>query len=185
MKIKIPDEVRHAIKDADLAAFARRSAEIRAAKATKEREQARLLEIDELRAARHDELRQRAEYVLGWRAAFVQTEEAQRIREIVGDGTRLTVFCAKYWRGEPLPPDDRQAWAVFAIEGRRSGSAGLPPFWYEEKFKGHTSYEKRIATRQQLIDAVHPDFLKELHEHLNGPDAWKFILQELKRYAAR
>ena len=185
MKIRVPDEVRQAINNADLAEFARN----RAKKVAEEKERKRVQKIEELRHTRADELRKYAERVFDWREAFVRTEEAKRIWELIGEKTRLVIFGARYWRGEPALADERHVWAVLAFESWPAGRIGLPSFWYEERYQSSHGVsipcEIRITAQQGLIDTVHPDFLKELYEHLNGPDTWKFILQELRRFSKR
>lgn len=181
MKIIIPDDVRAALAAADMAEAVRYCAK----RAVEEAESARLRRIAELRLARHEELQECAEAVFAWRQAFAATEEAARIWRYLGDRVRLTIFVAKFWRGEPAPAGDRTTWAVLSFEGWRAGSFGLPPFWYEERYKGHGSFEARLCHQHELIDGLHPDFLAALRAHLEGPDAWKFILQDLERFTKR
>lgn len=181
MKLHVPDTVRTMLEKADGA----ESREYRARRAAQDAENARLRAIAELRIARRDELWEAATAVFAWREAFVATDESARIWRHVGDKVRLTLYAGKFWRGEPTPPNDRACSAILAFEAWRPGAFGLPPFWYEERHKGRTSFEQRIISPQDLVDAVHPDFLARAAAHFAGPDAWKWILMDLERYAKR
>ena len=181
MKLHVPDEVRAILGKADAADSAR----YRAQQAARDAEHARLVEIEKLRLVRQKELSRAAADVFAWREAFVATEESGRIWRHIGSKARLPIFGAKFWRGEPAPSGDRTVWAVLAFEGWNAGAFGLPPFWYEERHKGRSSHEQRIISPQDLVDAVHPDFLAQCAAHLAGPDAWKWILQDIERLAKR
>ncbi len=178
MKLTVPDRVRQVLDAADEAE--RRI--YRAERAAQDRENARLRAIAELRLARRDELWQAARSVFAWREAFVATEESGRIWRHVGDKARLMLYVGKFWRGEPASPDDRTCSAILAFEARLPGVLGPLPFWYEERHKGYTSFEQRVISPQDLVDAVHPDFLAGAAAHLAGPDAWKWVLMDLERY---
>jgi len=182
MKIKVPKEVRESIRKAEEAESRRR----RARREANDAESRRLRKIGELRIARRDELWQCALEVFAWRAAFVELKESTRIWELVGDKTKLPIFAAGFHRGEPSP-DDPHAQGRLSFEAWTAGAFGLPPLWYEEtynmSFGASRSGGVRIGAPQELIDAVHPDFLRQLREHLRGPDAWKHILRELDRLA--
>lgn len=180
-KLEVPDAVRAALEKADQADGRRRRAE----RTAQERENDRLRAIAELRLARRDELYPAAESVFAWREGFVAAPESSRIWERIGDKARLSLYVAKFWRGEPATPGDRTSWAVLAFEAWRPGAFGLPPFWYMERFKGHTSFEQRIISPQDLMDATHPDFLAGCAAHLAGPDAWQWVLADLERAAGR
>jgi hypothetical protein len=181
MKIHVPEPVLSMLEKADGA----ESRKYRAQRAAQDAENARLRAIADLRIARRDELGQAAAAVFAWREAFVETEESGRIWRHVGDKARLTLYVDKFWRGEPTPPRDVTCSAVLAFEAWRPGAFGLPPFWYEERHKGRTSFEQRIISPQDLVDAVHPDFLARAAAHFAGPDAWKWILMDLERLAKR
>ncbi|HTK04528.1 MAG TPA: hypothetical protein VL500_03000 [Candidatus Eisenbacteria bacterium] len=181
MKLHVPGSVLSLLEKADGAETRKHRAE----RAAQDAENARLRAIAELRLARREELWQAATAVFAWREAFVATEESGRIWRHLGDKARLMLYVDKFWRGEPAPPNDRTCSAVLAFEAWRPGAFGLPPFWYEERHKGRTSFEQRIISPQDLVDAVHPDFLARAAAHFAGPDAWKWILTDLERHTKR
>lgn len=180
-KLEVPEAVRAALDQAERADLKQRRAE----RTAREKENERLREIAEYRLSRGAELQKAAQAVFAWRESFVATPESSRIWDRIGDKQRLTLYIAKFWRGEPATPGDRTSWAVLAFEGWRAGAFGLPPFWYMERFKGHTSFEQRIISPQDLVDATHPDFLAGCAAHLAGPEAWKWVLLDLQRGTPR
>lgn len=178
MKLEVPEGVYQAIREFQLA----RTAQYRAQRATEEAEYRRRHKISELRYARYDELFGYAKSVFEWRKVFTESDVAKDIWRLIGNRTRLPIFGAKFWRGEPAPPKDRTTWSRIVLEEWNAGSFGCPPFWYEERHKGQRSHQERICHVHELVDKLHPEFLAQLHEHLHGPEAWRFIIQELERW---
>lgn len=177
MEPDVPEEMLLAIDELREA----RMTQYRARKAAEEVEYRRLQAISTIRRERYDDLYVNAKAVFEWRETFAETGVAYEIWGLLGSKTRLPIFGAKFWRGEPAPPDDRTVWATLAFEGWTAGAFGYPPFWYEERHKGRLSHQVRICHVHELVDKLHPEFLAQLHDHLNGPDAWQFIIKELKR----
>ena len=180
MKITATPEVLAALDEMERA----ETKKYRAKRTGEEKELARLRAIDEIRLARQVELNRCATEIFEWRAAFVELPETKRIWPALGGKARLPLFFARFWRGEPVPASDRTACAGLVFEAWLP-SFGLPPFWYEERYKGHVSAEARLTSPRELVDRLHPDFLAAAHAHLTGPEMWKFILQELQRYSKR
>lgn len=171
MKLKVPAEVRHAIKDVDLAKFGRLKRDMNG----REIEKKRLEAIDRLRQSRNDRLLSAAAFVFAWRDAYADTGEARRICEMLGESAPVPIFGARFWKGEPT--DDRHCWAVLSIADG--------PLAYEERYNSvagsHAAVRTLIADPAGLVATVHPDYLEQCKAHLVGPDAWKFILRELER----
>ncbi len=179
MKLDVPAKVRYAIKDADMRRFAETTRKIRA----REKEDRRLGKIADLRNRRRIELTECAMFVFEWRNAFTSTEEYRRICELIGDQTRLPIYGARFWKGEPT--DDRHAWATLSFEEWTAGAPGFPPLHYEERYNAaqgsHLAVDARIIESYKLTDTVHPDFLAGLAAHLRGPDPWKYVIQTIER----
>jgi len=172
--MKVPLEVTEIIESAEKRDLARYEAEHRRAKA----EAARRRRILDLKLANYDEVWDDAEFLDNWRIDFLQTPEAARIWRLLGREARLPVFSARFWRGEPAPPDDRGVWAMLTLDG------WIHHLRYEEWHKGRCSMRgERLTCCQEIFDALHPEFLKQLRRHLEGPDAWKYILKELSKQA--
>lgn len=173
MKLKAPPEVRSAIKDVDLAKFGQLRREMLARTAEKKR----LRALSDLREEQRASLDAAAAFVFEWRAAYADTEEARRICELMGAETPVVIFGARFWKGEPT--DDRHCWATLSIADG--------PLLYQERYNSamgsHASQKTLITGPAALVEAVHPEYLEKCRDHLDGPDAWKFILQELGRMA--
>jgi len=172
--MRLPKEVEDRIKAREKRELDRYAVIRRQERLEDERRQ-RLL--DE-KLARRAEVTAYARSLDQWRLDFINMPEAERLWRLLGPDQRLPVFVGRFWLGEPCPPNDRTTCAILTLEGR------MHNFHYEERHKGQLSSKSRpLATAQNLFDELHPDFLKQACEHLQGPDAWKFILQELDRHA--
>jgi hypothetical protein len=167
MKLGIPSEVTEAFRKLEKVRAAKERQEQRAIEA----ESRRLAAIDALRQARWTESEGHAAAVFAWYKAFLELPQSQSIIAHVGGS--LTVFVGKFWRGEPVPPTDVSSRAMLTM--RRYG------LWYDEWYKGNCSHELRLFSEDHMIRFVHPDFLKQVAEHLAGPDAWKYIQAALEQ----
>lgn len=145
----------------------------------------RVQAIAESRDARRPELARCAEAVFAWRDAFCASDVSRRIWDAVGRSARLQLFVARFWKGEPVPETDVTVCAALSLGEWNREYDGRPPFWYEERFKGHASLQVRVLTPQGLVEAVHPDFLAGAAGHLAGPGAWRFVRQQLERQVSR
>jgi hypothetical protein len=171
--MRLPKEVEEKIKDREKRELDRYAAQRKQERLQDERRQ-RLL--DE-KLARRDEVLANARWLDQWRLDFINMPEVERLWGALGPVGRLPLFVGKFWLGEPCPPNDRTTCAILTLDGR------MHNFHYEERHKGQLSSKSQpLATAQNLFDALHPDFLKQACEHLQSPDAWKFILQELDRH---
>jgi hypothetical protein len=179
MILIVPDAVRYAIKDADLVQFRKKIRHIQ----VKEKERVRLAAIDALRNTQLDRLSAYAAIVYEWCQAYTDTDEALRIRELLGEKTPHVIYGARYLFGEPT--NDRHAWATLSVGWPEPTPDSLPTLWYKENYNTSMGSDVRetikIVTVQALVDGLHPDYLIGLKQHLEGPDCWKHILQELAR----
>jgi hypothetical protein len=173
--MKLPRKVTEKIEAVEKKEMDRYGAERRRQQLESERR--RRLQDEKL--ARYDEVWGNARFLDGWRVEFLQAPETERIWRIVGPEGRLPIFAAKFWLGEPCPPNDRTCWAALVLDG------WCHHFRYEEWHKGRRSFRsERLTGCQEIFDALHPDLLKQLREFLSGPDAWKYVIQELDRLGA-
>lgn len=182
MQFDVPEEVRRAIANADSVIATERTAKQRA----KENERLRLEAVEKLRQVRAGELAGYADDVFVWLAAFLQSDEGERIRQLVGARVCLSLFTARFWKGEPSPPGDVTTSATLTLEMTRLPRSEWIVLRYFERYKGNIASKITIASQSGLVAELHPEFLKQLHDHLRGPDAWKFILNDLgRRFPAR
>ena len=151
----------------------RREAEHRAARD----EANRLRRLAEIREAHAVPSQTCVTFLIAWRLGLLSDPGSKRLFEAVGPKGGLTVFIGKFWRGEPCPPGDRTTWAKLEL------LADNRHYSYSEWHKGHESYRSRpLVTRDDLFNELHPDFLQQMVSHLNGPDAWKYVLNDLDRF---
>ncbi|MEA3249649.1 MAG: hypothetical protein U9Q03_04830 [Patescibacteria group bacterium] len=143
----------------------------------------RRADIDGLRVERFDELWKAAEFIFGWRDWAARDDTVQELFTDIGDKYRLVLFRGDFWQGVPKDKSDRAANARLLLAGNPSADGDGPSFIYEEYYNSshgsstHTS--PGFNNIAELISGVHPDFLIQAYESLRGPDAWKFILQDL------
>lgn len=172
--MRLPKEVEEKIAKCEMRELDKYAAE----RKQEQREQARLDRLHMEKLARLDEVMAYAKWLDQWRLDFINMPEVDRLWRILGPDGRLPIFVGKFWLREPCPHGDITTCTILTLDGR------MHNFHFEERHKGQLSLRSLpLATAQNLFDALHPDLLKQAYEHLSGPDAWKFILQELDRHA--
>lgn len=181
MKFKVPAEVVSALKAVEKAKEQSQLAEKAAENARLQRE----LRIDELRKVQYDELYRCAEDIAAWCRAFDKSAEGKALGQLVSP-SRLRLFVSsRYWLGEPSPAGSVTTCDTITLNPDEIVGTGFPILWLESLHKGMRTYERSIESIADLVFKLHPGFLKEVHAHLSGKDAWKFIIQELERRAPR
>jgi len=174
--LTIPEEVENLVSSLETE---KRQAEERKRRREEEtREKYR--RIDQLRDEREDELKEAAAFVFEWARAFAMSDTGLRIARLDGPRTRIPIFHAKFWLGEPQPETTVTVWASLQLCKGTSTHKDIA-LRYSEHHKGHEISHVDIPLAPKLWRVVHPDFLAQCAEHLKSDDAFKYILQELKR----
>jgi hypothetical protein len=117
-------------------------------------ESERLQRIQELRAARADSLLMSAKYVFDWCTAFKDTEDWCRIQQLA----------------------NREGQAGAGLESR-----ALPVFG-ARFFRGEPS--PGDARTWGTLSMRWAGASEQCQAHLSGPDPWKFVVQDLVRWAS-
>ncbi len=181
MKLIVPEEVGVALAAAEEARAKAQQARERTALA----EKARLMAIQQRREEGERELNEHARAVFRWVGAFALTPEAQQVRSFIGEEGRVELFGARFWRGEPVPAGDISSWAVTSFTIPDASRDQTPRLWYVERYRSRDQTPHPIRHPVQLVETVHPDYLVALRAHLEGPEAWSYILQDLRRLSVR
>lgn len=147
-------------------------------KRAEDAEAERRLRIQDLRDAQAGELQAACARIGDWIERFEKTAGPAIWRF----EHRIVIFAAKFWRGEPAPPDDRRTIAQLRI-GPPAGTA-TERFAYEEIHSGvpaQSVHRTPLLTISQLWRKTHPDFVLQCDAHLSGLDAWKHVRETLER----
>ncbi len=139
-------------------------------------------EVERLRELERDKLLSMARDAFVWCKQLVRLPTTSRIWEVLGAKTRIMVFWGKYHRGVPQPDSDKASQAFLRV-GRiaeTKETLALPVLWYEEKYKWHPAIYNEIRTPEELVNTVHPRFLKGFHVLILGPEPWRWVLQDIK-----
>lgn len=174
MKDFVPSDITEMIAELE----ARQDERFHEKKRAEDAEAERLLRMQDLRDARAVELQAACARIGAWIERFEKTAGPAIWRF----EHRLVIFTAKFWRGEPAPPDDRRTIAQLRI-GPPAGKA-TERYAYEEVHSGvpaQSVHRTPLVTISQLWRKTHPDFVLQCDAQLSGPDAWKDIRATLER----
>jgi hypothetical protein len=171
------DFVPKEISDLIAAIEAKQDADFQERKRAEEAERARLAGIEELRERRAGQLKQACRTINDWLERFEKTA-GPSVWRLHGHG--IVIFSAKFWRGEPCPPNDRACSAQL-----RFGPPGdvTKRLVYEELHKGHASVSQPLLSAWTLQQSAHPDFVTQCAAHLESGEVWKTIRASLERIA--
>lgn len=171
------DFVPKEISDLIAAIEAKRDAAFQARVRAEEAERERLGKIEALRESRRTELTAACRAIDDWLERFEKTA-GPSIWRLHGAG--IVIFNAKFWRGEPCPPDDRVCSAQL-----RFGPPGniTKRLVYEELHKGRVSVNRPLLSAWTLQQSAHPDFVTQCAAHLQSGEVWKTIRVSLERIA--
>lgn len=153
-------------------------------KLAEDAERARQARIMKLRVAREPQLMAANKAIADWLDRFRETIAPALFRF----EPRIVVFSAKFWNGEPAPPDDRTTSAQLVVKdtAKRDGNrTSIAPLAYEEVHKGQVSVSIPIILPMYLWSSVHPDFTMQCAAQLSGSEAWKPVRALLERLNGR
>jgi len=156
----------------------KRGEEYQARKRAEEAEAERLRKIEALRQERKDELTVACLRIDLWIRRFNETI-GPSIWRLRGAKSSVVLFIGKFWRGEPTPAGDVVCGAQLRLGGPGTGFRnGLV---YEELHKGQVSFKQPLLGAIFIWEKTHPDFVMQCDAHLSGPDAWKYVRQDLEQ----
>jgi hypothetical protein len=145
-------------------------------------EHARQRRIEILRYERKLELFDACERIDVWIEKFHESV-GPGFWKLMGPHANLTLFIAKFWRGEPAPAGDVTCSARLRFGGPESHYT--ESLVYEEFHKGNSSSKQVLLGIHMFWQRLHPEFILQCDAHLSGPDPWKYIRQCLEQIEGR
>ncbi|MBI3632195.1 MAG: hypothetical protein HY225_01995 [Candidatus Vogelbacteria bacterium] len=135
----------------------------------KEEEKTAVDALKRLKKDRAIELQSAASSVAAWIGLFYQNPIGKRLLKAVGS---LKIFCAAYWLGMPVPEAYTTTFAVISLDAKGNVS-------YGERYKGMPVHETFLdmnpVNPAVLVEALHPDYLVALADHLVSGVVWEYI----------
>lgn len=144
---------------------------------------ASLAKLAESKRGIYDALLEASEAVLAWREDFLRTRPAQRLWQLLGADTRVTIYRARYHDGHAVPADVDVAWTEIVLTD--------PAHHFRmEEWTIHRTRPRRSTRLVQPRDLVeyetlHPRMLLDLRDFLAGPDRFAYIEETLLAEAER
>ena len=152
----------------------------KAKKRSEKEEKRKLKELLDLRKKRHDELLGYQRFVVDWMRYFLESTFANYMFSLTKLDS-LEIYGARFWQG--VPDDSPTVWASISIRSHSEYGAIV----YSERYKGHPAHLVSLGcvfdvrSSINLVDGLHPDFLKGLCEHIKSGKVWDSIGERLKR----
>jgi len=121
----------------------------------------------------------KATEIFEWRRAVVDSRDGKRLWKMLG-GATVPLYLSWFWCGVPIKQDNPfRAQTRIMLDG--PGHHFLIEEWAND---AHYREVARPTSPIALMDAMHPELIKELHAFVTGPDGWKQISEELDRRLA-
>ncbi len=130
-----------------------------------------------------------AAFIVEWCGEFLDSPEARLFWSVVSGGSitdgvddrSILLFSSRFRFSEPCG-DDPKAAATFSL-----ASDGM--YIYKEARPrigepGHSFSEYGWLTPSILARQLHPEYLRQMRRHLEGPQPFKFFIEELDRRVA-
>jgi hypothetical protein len=161
--MKIPDKIMRKVEEL---AEAKNQRDL-AKKAEELAEAKRIKELEDLKDSRKQELCLYAAQIADWVDHLFQGGDGKRFFEAVD---RIRIFTAPFWKGYPESKGSVSA----TIEINKVGQVV-----YSERYKGNPTHDTPLGSNplsmKDLINRLHPDFLKQWAEHLTSGAVWDYI----------
>ena len=125
--------------------------------------------LKKMRDKRAPELTNAADTVVKWISEFYGNGNGKRL---LGITCSVRIFCSAYWLGVPVPEARSTTFATISLDDKGR-------VVYGERYKGFPAHETLLGVNpvnpMALIEALHPDYLVELSEHLMSGAVWEYI----------
>jgi hypothetical protein len=163
--LKIPNRimrrVRELANEKKQGERSRKKAELAEAKLSKE--------LKDLKESRKKELLLYATQIAGWIEQLFQSKDGIKFFRAVD---RIRIFTARFWKMYPLSETTVSESATIEID-----STGKVT--YSERSRALPSHDTPLGNnplnKSELINKLHPDFLKQWAEHLTSGAVWDYI----------
>ncbi len=132
-------------------------------------------DLEKLRQSKKSELLGYAKEVSYWLKDFYSSEDLKQIFSVLELQSDLRIFCDNFWQGFPK---EKHSYCYATIIVNKNGIVS-----YCERYKGMPVHETKLGkiplNPNRLVSKLHPDYLKNLAEHLRSGDVWNYIEQEV------
>lgn len=129
--------------------------------------------LNKIRQERAPELIEAAQVVAKWVGDLYSSDAGKRLVKMAG---AITIFCQPYWNGMPAFEAELTTFATVSLDAKGN-------FIYGERYKWmpvHQTYlDINPINPTVLIEALHPDYLTDLAEHLASGAVWEYIENRL------
>ena len=163
--MKIPESVLKKLQELEQKKQDRKNA----ARREKRRQKKVADALKKMKEDRMPELIAVAEAVTKWIGEFYESVEGRRLLKLT---SQLRIFCSAYWQGFPVPEAHRTTFAVISLDDKGNVT-------YGERYNGFQAHEIYLdmnpVNPMVLVEALHPDYLVELAEHLVSGAVWDYI----------
>ncbi len=150
----------------------KQEAEERVSAAKRERD-----DLEKARKSRKTELLGYAKEVSAWLAGFYGSEDVGKLFSALVRSD-LTIFCDNFWQGFPKP---KHSYCYASISVDKSKAV-----LYRERYKGMPAHESGLGKvpldPRVLVSKLHPEYLKNLAEHLRSGKVWDYIDNEVSAH---
>lgn len=128
-------------------------------------------DLEKLRQSRRPELLVYAKGVSVWLEDFYNSEDLKRLFSVIDLKSDVTIFCDNFWQGFPK---EKHSYCYASIVLNKNGEVS-----YGERYKGMSVHETKLGkiplNPNTLVSKLHPDYLKNLAEHLRSGKVWDYI----------
>jgi len=128
-------------------------------------------DLEESKKSRRPELLGCAKEISDWLKNFYYSEDLKQLFIVLDLWSDLRIYCDSFWQGFPRP-EYSYCYATIALN--KNGQV-----FYRERYKGMPCHETELGkiplNPEVLISKLHPDYLKNLAEHLRSGEVWDYI----------
>ncbi|MBI3633732.1 MAG: hypothetical protein HY226_05595 [Candidatus Vogelbacteria bacterium] len=125
--------------------------------------------LNKIREERAPELIQAAEVVVQWVKEFYDSEIGRQLLRVANP---IKIFCQPYWNGLPAFGCEITTFATIQLDDKGNMK-------YCERYKWMPEHETFLDMNPinpvVLVEALHPDYLVDLAEHLMSNAVWEDI----------
>jgi len=132
-------------------------------------------DLEKLRQSRKPELLGYANEVADWLSDFYNSKDLKQLFSVLELQSDLRIFWDNFWQGFPK---EKHSYCYATIVLNKNGQVS-----YSERYKGMSVHETKLGKMPLnpafLVSKLHPDYLKNLAEHLKSGRVWDYIDEQV------